>query len=150
MDAVNLEVLNAIEEEVSIRIVVDVPTNLVNLSDPLSAATDLVTPFITLWSTKHDTRLLAVDLYPRHTYVVVDINNHRYDYDTAHAQLYTIPVYILQLSKGGKWSFFRRSVDDKRVAKEIATLHRCNGWDKTPPFLADHIQGSVYLSPRST
>ncbi|KAL2826674.1 hypothetical protein BDW59DRAFT_160865 [Aspergillus cavernicola] len=149
MEVVNQEVLNAIEGHDSIRIIADVPTDRLNSgSDPLAAATELMTPFITQWAVKHHTRLLVLDLYPRHGYIVTDINNHRYDFDTAHTQLFAIPIYILRLSRKGKWSFWRRPVSDIQIAKQIADLHRCNGWIPTPYF-TDHINGPVYMSART-
>ncbi|RJE21403.1 hypothetical protein PHISCL_06273 [Aspergillus sclerotialis] len=87
-------------------------------------------------------------MYPRHAYIVVDINNQEYDYDIAHTQTFAIRLYILHLSRKSKWTFFRRAIDDQRVARTIAELHRRNGQNPLP-FLADHIKGSVYLSPRT-
>ncbi|WEW56193.1 hypothetical protein PRK78_001630 [Emydomyces testavorans] len=150
MDQINKEVLKVIDEQHAIRIVADIPTDVLRSGDYLTSASDFIKPFVKEWESKHMTRLLVVDVYPRHTYVVVDINNHQYDYDTAHKQTFTVPVYILRLSRrDSKWAFFRRAIEDQRLAATIAELHRCNGYNPLP-FLADHIQGSVYLSPRTT
>ncbi|KAL4870557.1 hypothetical protein BDV12DRAFT_165817 [Aspergillus spectabilis] len=148
MDAVRQEVLDAIESQDTIRIIADIPTNILDSNDPIASATDLIAPFTTEWETQHETRLLVVDLYPRHTYIVIDINNRQYDYKTADTDVTPIPIYILRLSRSGRWSFFRRAVDDGQIARDIAELHRCNGWDPTP-FLSNHIKGPVYLAPRS-
>lgn len=149
VDEINKQVFDAIEEQQTIRIVADVPTNVLNFEDILSSASDLIKPFVAKWEINHMTRLLAVDMYPRHAYLVVDINNQEYDYDIAHKQTFAIPLYILRLSRKNKWTFFRRAIDDQRVARTIAELHRRNGQSPLP-FLADHIKGSVYLSPRTT
>ena len=78
----------------------------------------------------------------------MDINNHEYDYDTAREQTFAIPVHILRLSRRNTWTFSRHAVDDKMIAVTIAELHRRNGQNPFPS-LADHINGSVYLSPRT-
>ncbi|KAJ1709731.1 hypothetical protein NYO67_8134 [Aspergillus flavus] len=149
MDDINEEVLKAITEQRTVRIVVDVPTNLLHPDEYLASASELVSPFIVHWERENTPLLLVVDVYPKHAYIVIDINNRRYNYDTAHQQIYAIPVYVLQLSKKTlKWRFFRRAVEDELTARTIAELHRLNGQNPIP-FFADHINGSVYLSPRS-
>lgn len=148
VEEANEQVFKAIEEHHTIRIIADVPTNFLRFEDLPTSAFDLIKPFLIQWEVHHLTRQLAVDLYPRHAYVVVDINNHEYDYDTAHEQTFALPIYILRLSRSNKWTFFRRAVDDKMIAMAVAELHRRNGQNPLP-FLADHINGSVYLSPRT-
>ena len=148
VEETNEQVLKAIEEHHTIRIIADVPTNFLRFEDLPTSAFDLIRPFLIQWEAHHLTRQLAVDLYPRHAYVVVDINNYEYDYDTAHEQTFAPPIYILRLSRSNKWTFFRRAVDDKMIAVTVAELHRRNGQNPLP-FLADHINGSVYLSPRT-
>ena len=150
MDAeeINKQVFKAIEEQHTIRIVADVPTNLLRFEDLPTSAFDLIRPFLSQWEGHHLTRQLAVDLYPRHAYIVVDINNHQYDYEAAHTQTAPVPVYILCLTRSNKWTFLRRAVDDKMIAITIAELHRLNGQNPLP-FLADHINGPVYMSPRT-
>ncbi|KAB8258327.1 hypothetical protein BDV32DRAFT_139705 [Aspergillus pseudonomiae] len=119
---VNKEVLRAIGEGRTIRIVVDIPTNVL---DPGNLS-----------------RLLVVDVYPKHTYVLIDINNRRYDYHIAHKQTYIVPIYILRLSRNSStWIFFRRAIDDQRTAKDLAELHWCNGQNPIP-FLVDQYQGT--------
>ncbi|KAE8321597.1 hypothetical protein BDV39DRAFT_210597 [Aspergillus sergii] len=140
MDDINEEVLKAIAEQHMVRIVVDVPTNLLRPDEYLASASELVSPFMAHWETVNTPRLLVVDVYPKHAYIVIDINNRRYNYDTAHQQIYAIPVYILQLSKKTlEWRFFRRAVDEL-IARTIAELHRLNGQNPIP-FFADHING---------
>ncbi|KAB8223904.1 hypothetical protein BDV33DRAFT_199949 [Aspergillus novoparasiticus] len=149
MDDINEEVLKAITEQHTVRIVVDVPTNLLRPDEYLASVSQLVSPFMVHWETENTPRLLVVDVYPKHAYIVIDINNRRYNYDTAHQQIYAIPVYVLQLSQNTlRWRFFRRAVEDELIARTIAELHRLNGQNPIP-FFADHINGSVYLSPRS-
>ncbi|KAE8353321.1 hypothetical protein BDV28DRAFT_133388 [Aspergillus coremiiformis] len=150
MDEINQQVFSAIEKQYTIRVVADIPTDHLCSTAFLASAFELVRPFVTQWEADNMIRQLAVDVYPRHTYVVVDINNEQYDYDTAHKQTFTLPVYILRLSsRSDTWTFFRRASDDQMVARCIADLHRRNGQNPLP-FLADHINGSVYRSPRKT
>ncbi|RAK89034.1 hypothetical protein BO79DRAFT_209085 [Aspergillus costaricaensis CBS 115574] len=150
MDEVNGRVLKAIQDLKTIRVIVDIPTEHLTPENYLDLAFELVEPFTNSWEEHHVVRKLVVDVYPRHAYVVIDINNFSYDFKLAHLQIFAIPVHILRLSRKSKqWSFFRRELEDRRVAKDIAELHRCNGQNQ-PPFFADHIRGSVYLSPRTT
>ena len=102
VEEANEQVFKAIEEHHTIRIIADVPTNFLRFEDLPTSAFDLIKPFLIQWEVHHLTRQLAVDLYPRHAYVVVDINNHEYDYDTAHEQTFVLPVYILRLSRSNK------------------------------------------------
>lgn len=149
VDEVNKQVFDAIEEQHTIRIVADVPTNILDVEDFTTSASHIIRPFMMKWEVSYMTRLLVVDVYPRHAYIVVDINNQQYDYDIAHKQTFAIPIYILRLSRSGKWTFFRRAIEDRRVAITVAELHRRNGQNPLP-FFADHIKGSVYLSPRAS
>ncbi|KAL4770710.1 hypothetical protein BDW60DRAFT_208805 [Aspergillus nidulans var. acristatus] len=147
MDEVNQQVSKVLEDTKTIRIIVDIPTKLLTSDSYLASAASFTEPFKKHWETQHLVRLLVVDAYPRHTYVVLDINNDRYRFETAHMQTFPVPVYILRF-KSNSWMFFRRPTEDQRVARDIAELHRREG-QNTPPFFADHIKGSVYLSPRT-
>ena len=150
MDEVNECVFKAIQDLGTIRIVVDVPLERLAPDNYSDSAFDFIEPFTKSWQEYHTVQSLVVDVYPRHAYIVIDINNDSYDFERAHLQTYTIPVHILRLSRrNNTWSFFRLPVEDQRLAKDIAELHRCNG-QKKPPFFANHIDGSVYLSPRTT
>lgn len=112
------------------------------------SASNFIDPFMTQWEVKHLTRLLIVGLYPRHAYIVIDTNSRLYDYNIAHKQLFPIPVHILRLSRSkSKWKFFRCPTEDRVIALTLAELHWCNGQNPTP-FFVDHINGSVYMSPR--
>lgn len=147
---INYQILQTISEVGTIRIIADLPTDLLNPDEYVHSASHIIKPFVDEWERKNYLiQPLVVDVYPRHTYAVVDINNKEYDYETAHKQITPLPVYILSLSKQKKWKFFRRSTTDKRAAEDIAELHQCNGQNPLP-FLSDHINGTVYLSPRTT
>lgn len=150
MDEIKGEILKTVEKEETIRIVVDVPTDLLHSDDYIHSASDFIQPFYSHWRMNHKPRLLVVDVYPRHTFVVVDINNHHYDFDQAHQQYFAIPVYIHRFfGRKDSWKFFRYATQDRKLAADIAELHFRN--DQNPiPFLTDHIEGPVYLSHRTT
>ncbi|OJZ84432.1 hypothetical protein ASPFODRAFT_48462 [Aspergillus luchuensis CBS 106.47] len=150
MDEVNEHVLKTMQDLTTIRIIIDVPTEIINPENHLESAFELVKPFTNGWEKYHGLRKNCRRCVSATSYIVIDINNFSYDFKLAHLQTFAIPVHILRLSRKSKqWSFFRRELEDRRVAKDIAELHRCNGQNQ-PPFFADHIRGSVYLSPRTT
>lgn len=99
MDEVNHQAFKAIEEHDTVRIVFDVPTDRLRAEDYLGSASEFVKPFIERWGERHTVRHLVVDVYPRHAFIVLDINNRQYDYDLAHKQTFSVPVYILRLSR---------------------------------------------------
>ncbi|KAA8652092.1 uncharacterized protein ATNIH1004_000996 [Aspergillus tanneri] len=148
MDEVNDHVFATLNEQHTIRVVGVLPTRFLRSEDYRASVSSLIEPFTTEWGKSQKIQLIAIDVYQEYTFFVLDINNWKYDYDTAHKELLLVPVYILRLSNGGnKWKFFRRAVDDRRIARRIADLHSCN--DQNPlPFLEDHIKGPVYFSRR--
>lgn len=150
LDEVNQEIMKSIDDQETIRIVADIPIDLLQADDYMGSASEMIQPLVSHWETKHTIRVLVVDVYPRHAYVVVDINNHRYDFDEAHKQKFAIPVYLLRLSRRKKtWTFFRYSPQDQRLANQLAEVHRSNGQNPTP-FFSDHINNPVSLTiPRT-
>ncbi|RDW63075.1 uncharacterized protein DSM5745_10186 [Aspergillus mulundensis] len=147
MDEINQQVSRVLEDTKTIRIVADIPTKLLASDNYFASAASFTEPFKKHWETQHIVRFIVVDVYPRHTYVIYDINNHRYHYETAHKQTFSVPVYILRF-KSNRWMFFRQQTEDQRIARDIAEVHRHEG-QNAPPFFADHIKGPVYLSPRT-
>lgn len=118
MDEINPQVFKCIEEMTTIQSIADIPTELL-IDEYLASAASLTEPLRQNLETQHLVRLIVVDVYPRHTFVVIDVNNHRYDFDTAHLQTFANPVYILRLSnRSNKWRFFRRAVENQRVAQD--------------------------------
>lgn len=95
-------VFRAIQSLRTIRIVVDVPIELLAPGNYLASAFDSIKLFTTSWKEHYAVREIVVDIYPRHAYIVIDINNHRYDFELAHLQHFTIPVHILRLSRKSK------------------------------------------------
>ncbi|KAA8648120.1 uncharacterized protein ATNIH1004_004003 [Aspergillus tanneri] len=148
MDDFDLQVSAAFDGGYAIRILGILHTRLLNEANFLASIRDITEPLVAKWKDSQLTQLLAVDVYPQHTFFVLDVNNKTYDYHTAHETAVCIPVYVLRLSRGGRWKFYRREAEDLRVAQRIADLHYCN--DQNPlPFLENHISnGPVYVSHR--
>ncbi|RDW93640.1 uncharacterized protein DSM5745_00962 [Aspergillus mulundensis] len=153
MEQINSQISKAIDELHTIRIVADIPTERLSPDNYLASATHILQPWLNQWQARAMTRFLAVSLFPRHSFAVIDINNHRYDFEQAHRQLFPVPVHILRLSRktnsgNDKWSFFRRAPEDHRAAREIAIAHWHEGQNPTP-LLLDHINRRVYLESHS-
>jgi hypothetical protein len=149
MEKVNEAVSDALETHRSIRILGDLPTEKLNPEDYLGSTRGLIESFVEFWKAKAALRLLAVEVWPRHTYFAVDFNNDEYDYDNAHTQVIVIPVYLLRLSrKSHTWKIFRYKPQDSSLARRIADLHEGNGQNPIP-FVEDHIIGVTHYAPRS-
>lgn len=98
-------------------------------------------------------RPLAIEIWGKRTLIVVDVNHYTYDWHTAHDLASNkIAVYRLGLEKDGKHTSIRRDKAlDLRVNQKVAELHRLNGNQIHPPYLADHSPGAdpiQYRSPR--
>lgn len=149
MDKVNQTVLDALETHESIRILGDLPTEKLNGNDYLASISEIISEFVSFWNGKANLKLLAVEVWPGHTYFALDFNNHKYNYENAHIHEIVLPVYLLRLSRrSGNWRIFRHKPEDTSLAKRIAVLHEGNG-QKPTPFLEDHIKGVEHNNPRS-
>lgn len=149
MEEVNRVMSDAVEKHHSIRILGDLPTDQLDGEDYLASTRRIISHLITFWENKADLRLLAVEVWPQHCYFALDFNNDKYDYQTAHAQVIVIPVYLLRLSRrSGAWRIFRHSSGDTQLARRIADLHEGNGQNPIP-FLEDHIKGVTHHAPRN-
>lgn len=148
MEEVNRVILDAIEEHRSIRILGDLPTKQLNCEDYLASTRETIKQLVSFWQDKADLRLLALEVWPQHSYFALDFNNDKYDYKNAHTQVTVIPVYLLRLSsKSNSWSIFRHIPEDTPLAKRIADLHEGNG-NNPIPFVEDHIKGVTHYAPR--
>ncbi|KAJ5094675.1 hypothetical protein N7456_010536 [Penicillium angulare] len=79
---------NSISEALSqyngtIRILGDIPTERLDPENYLSSTQSLIKELTTYWETKATLRLLAIEIYPIHSYFALDFNNEKYDYQTA-------------------------------------------------------------------
>ncbi|PGG95458.1 hypothetical protein AJ79_10048 [Helicocarpus griseus UAMH5409] len=85
---------NTLQEDKMIRVVVDVLTSVLRSGEYLASAYSLLDNVVKNQDERF--RLFAVDIYRRHTYLVLDINNRKYDFETAHKDQTPIPVYALR------------------------------------------------------
>ena len=132
-----------------IRILGDTPTILLDSTDYLHSIREIAT---TVQDSIHEchpdahTRFLAVNVYRRHSYFVVDVNHVHYDYETAHVDTAPVPVYVFRLSRRPR--IFRCEDQDGRLAVRLAEMHNGHGRDSLPLF--DNFTKLVqYHSPRS-
>ncbi|KAJ5094674.1 hypothetical protein N7456_010535 [Penicillium angulare] len=141
MERINKTIFEAIEEHHAIRILGDLPTERLDSENYLSSTPGIIKDLTTLWEKKAQLRFLAVEVYPKHSYVALDFNNDKYDFETADKDMIILP-------KQRALEIFRHVPSDRRVAKRIADLHDGEGQNPTP-FLEDHIKGVTFFSPRS-
>jgi len=150
MEEVNCIVLDALKEHESICILGDIPTEKLHSEDYLASIQETISTFISFWNLndKANLRLLAPEVWLRHTYFALGFNNDKYDFDNAHVQVIVLPVCLLRLSRRrDHWKIFRHKPQDLSLARRIAVLHEGSGQDPTP-FLEDHITGVVHYNPR--
>ncbi|KAA8649663.1 uncharacterized protein ATNIH1004_002334 [Aspergillus tanneri] len=122
----------------SVRILITVYTKSLNSENYLASASDTISKIAPGWENNPRIRFLLVDVYERHTFIVADINNHGYNFETAHKDTTPIPVYaIRQVRKTEKWVMTKEQKYDMYIAHRIAELHDWYGLRK-PPFLEDH------------
>lgn len=132
-----------------IRIVGDTPNSILNHSEfPKSINTIVEEVKNTVSTCRPDAeiRWVAVSKFDgRHSFVVLDINNARYDYESAHMCLAKLPVYVLRLSREPK--IFRHEPQDQKLAEKLARMHNLHRRDPLPLF-DDHTRPScIRLSP---
>ncbi|THC87205.1 hypothetical protein EYZ11_013349 [Aspergillus tanneri] len=84
MDDFDLQVSAAFDGGYAIRILGILHTRLLNEANFLASIRDITEPLVAKWKDSQLTQLLAVDVYPQHTFFVLDVNNKTYDYHTAH------------------------------------------------------------------
>jgi hypothetical protein len=142
------EIHKVFDRQESIRIIICVYTTTLNSADYISSASEILRNFVPEWEQNSQIRMLAVEVYSRHTYIAVDVNNHSYEFGNAHKDTTLIPVYgIRQVKRTDKWLLSRLAKEDKTVAERIAELHNVNG-AKEPPFLEDHTSLIQHLNLR--
>ena len=109
----------------------------------------MIEEFVATWKKTTLTRLLAMEVFPRHTYFALDLNNDKYDYQTAHEDDTVLPVYLLRFSSRSRsWSIVRYQRQDVSLAHRLAVLHNANG--QAPlPFLEDHNTIIMHFNPRT-
>ena len=75
--------------------------------DYLASTQETISTFASFWNDKANLRLLAVELWLRHTYFALNFNNGKYDFDNAHVQVIVLQcTCFVYLEEGitGKYS----------------------------------------------
>ena len=94
-------------------------------------------------------KLLVVEKWDRLNILVFDIFHEKYDLSTAH-QEENLPVILIDFGK--RYSVIKAAMKnfEGKVNRGVARHHNLNGWDKTPPYVADHTGTKVptYPNPR--
>lgn len=94
------------------------------------------------------TCFVAVNIYPgNHSFFALDLNNFRYNHETAHNDKTPIPVYVLRLSVR-TIQIFRKEQLDATLAETLAKMHNGHGYDPLP-LVEDHNKLVEYYNPRS-
>ncbi|KAJ6004735.1 hypothetical protein N7540_012534 [Penicillium herquei] len=135
----------------TIRIVGDAPNGLLDLEDRLGSLRPFITEVEEAVRQNHpdDTTLFVAVRFLRgkHSYFVVDVNNTRYNYETADECRESIPVYVLRLSRRQP-TIFRKPSLDEPLAEILRELHDLHGQSPLP--LCDNIFDPhfCYANPR--
>ncbi|KAL4936759.1 hypothetical protein BDV06DRAFT_85893 [Aspergillus oleicola] len=141
LECLSLEVGN----NTPIRIVGGVATDLLDPEDRLAS----IEPFVKevqRFCVDAKTRFLAVEINPQYSIFAVDVNNHYYDYATAHIVLKALETYILKLVERPR--MHRDSTWDRYMAERLAEMHNIRGWEPFP-LVEDFTKPPVYTTPRS-
>ncbi|KAJ5419717.1 uncharacterized protein N7487_003267 [Penicillium crustosum] len=137
---INKNFQTAITETPTIRIIVDIPPHLVDWSNPITSITTTINPFLSHWKMQNKVNLLAVEMQPRHAYAAIEINNHEYDFQTAHKQTFVFPVYVLKVSRRSlRWRFYRAPTEDVRVMNEVKMVHYLHREELGAPYLVFRV-----------
>jgi hypothetical protein len=120
-------------------------------ADSLGSASDIIDPIAPEWKQNTTIRLLVVDVYQRHTFIAIDVNNHAYNFGTAHRDTTVIPVYsIREAKRTGNWVMTKEPKWDEYVAQPIGELHKWNGFEIRPPYLEDQNTVIEHTNLRET
>lgn len=131
------------------RVVVRGRTKNLDAQDYRASANSIVSEISPEWESDSRILFLVIDVWSERTFLVIDVNNHDYDFHTAHKTNTILPVYVLrQHGKRRGWVLVRWLREDERLTTELADLHDVNGFDVPTPFLQDHNTRIVYANPR--
>lgn len=101
------------------------------------------------WERDGRALFLAIEAWGERTFMAIDVNNHDYDFATAHKNKTVLPVYVLRQSRKRKiWALIRWPREDESLATNLDDLHNVNDWDAATPFLENHNTSIVHANPR--
>jgi hypothetical protein len=136
-------------DNITKRIIIKVKTKTLTPEDYRTSAYSIVSEIFPDWTNDPRILFLAIDIWSERTFIVIDINNHAYDFRTAHETRTVLPVYMLQKHKRMQdWVLVRWPAEDEPLSEKLADLHNVTGFDATLPFLEDHTSRIVHESPR--
>lgn len=121
------------------RIVIRVHTGSLDPQDYRTSASRVVNEVFPDW--EYDSRILflAIEIWGDRAFMAIDINNHDYDFLTAHKTKTVFPVYVLrEFRKRKGWALVRWPMEDGLLATKLAYLHNVNGFGVATSFLEDH------------
>ncbi|RAL11865.1 uncharacterized protein BO97DRAFT_443573 [Aspergillus homomorphus CBS 101889] len=131
------------------RIVIKLKTCNLDSGDYRASACEFLDAVFPDW--EHDNRILflTIQVHVTRTFLVVEINNHAYDFFTAHDCKTLLPVYVL-LQKGRRgWALVRWPQQDEDLAIRLADIHQRHGWHARTPILENYIHLVVCADPRA-
>ncbi|CAG8165422.1 unnamed protein product [Penicillium salamii] len=138
-----------LEDDIAKRIVLKLKTESLDSQDYRTSANRVVSEIFPDWETDPRIRFLVIDVWSERTFIVIDINYHDYDFNTAHKDKTILPVFVLrQHGRRKDWVLIRWPKEDEHLAAQLADLHRVNGFD-APPFLEDHTIRLFHANPRN-
>ncbi|GES66834.1 hypothetical protein BO71DRAFT_394623 [Aspergillus terreus] len=129
-------------------LVVKVHTDRLDSHDYRVSASQFINDIFPDWENDSRIHFLAIEIRGDRTFMAIDINNSKYDFDTAHETKIILPVHIVWQHKRRGWFLVRWPREDEPLAAKIAHLHDLNGFDATTPFLANYNERVMYENPR--
>lgn len=131
------------------RIIIKMNTKNLNSEDYETSAKEIASEVFPGWEDNPRIIFLVIDIWSERSFLVIDIDRHDYDFDTAHKCKTVVPVHILrQHRRLDRWALVRWPQQDEPLASQIADLHNVNGFDAATPFVEDHTSRLVHANPR--
>lgn len=130
---------------------ISIYTKKLNPDNYLGSVHNIIEELAPGWQQDKRIQLMVVDIDTRRTFIVIDINNRGYDFQTAHENTLLLPVHIARPQKRStEWIVTRGQAYDTTVANHIKDMHQSHGWDEHPPFVVDRqIQPVVFMNHRN-
>ncbi|CAG8365030.1 unnamed protein product [Penicillium salamii] len=136
------------EDGITKRIVIKMKNENLDSQDYRTSATKIVSEVFPEWESDPRILFLAIDVCSERTFIVLDINHHEYDFNTAHKAKTVFPAFVLRQHKRRRdWVIFRWPQGDEYLSAHSADVHNVNGFDP-PPFLEDHKSHLEHVNPR--
>lgn len=142
-----------------IRILFDIPTKSLEISDRFASARECVDENIPALFAPYsadstpvplDTRLVAVEIRGKHTFAILDSSHSDYDFFTARERQHNnLPVYLVDLKQRDRPLVRRAPKFDRMINNMVGEMHRLNGYEVRTPYYLDYGAGVMcYLNPR--